>query len=364
MNNLATKYRPHTFKDVVGQENVKKILENQVATKEFKQAYLFIGSAGTGKTTLARILATAINDNKGKPIEVDGASNNGVENVRKIIDDCKFKALDSKYKIYIIDECHMLTNGAWNAMLKVIEEPPANTIFMFCTTNPEKIPDTILSRVQRFDIEKHSTKNIVGRLEYILAEENKEIAYNAGGDQDAVADPMWADKQGIAVYHYDEDALRYIANLANGGMRDAITMLDKVVAYDRDITLKSVYTALGTTDYSQCILLTNALIKKDAKAAINTIEDLFMQGKNLKQFIKDYNTFLTSTLVYVITGNIVYAKLLTNYEEQLKHLITVRNDLVKLMDRFIKLYANIKWESDVKSFIEAEVILICNLSDK
>ncbi|ADL40366.1 clamp loader of DNA polymerase [Clostridium phage phiCTP1] len=364
MNNLATKYRPHTFEDVVGQENVKKILENQVATKEFKQAYLFIGSAGTGKTTLARILANAINANKGKPIEVDGASNNGVENVRKIIDDCKFKALDSKYKIYIIDECHMLTVGAWNAMLKVIEEPPANTIFMFCTTNPEKIPDTILSRVQRFDIEKHSTENIVNRLEYILEKENEEIVYNAGGDQDAVADPTWAQKEGIKLYNVDEDALRYIANLANGGMRDAITMLDKVVAYDRDITLKSVYTALGTTDYSQCIILTNALIGKDAKVAIDTIEDLFMQGKNLKQFIRDYNTFLTSTLVYAITGNITYAKLLTNYEEQLKELMPVKAYLVMLMNRFIKLHANIKWESDIKSFIEAEVIMICSLSDK
>ena len=164
---LATKYRPTTFDDVVGQDSTKIILQQQLETGEFKNAYLFVGSAGTGKTTCARIFADEINKHEGTPIELDAASNNGVDDVRNIIQQAKTKSLDSEYKVFIIDECHSLSNTAWQAFLKLIEEPPAKSIFIFCTTNPEKIPKTILSRVQRFDFKRISQDGIVDRLDYI-----------------------------------------------------------------------------------------------------------------------------------------------------------------------------------------------------
>ena len=173
MEALATKYRPRTFNDVVCQDNIKKVLTNQLETGEIKQAYLFAGSPGTGKTTSARIFANDVNGGKGKPIEIDGASNNGVDNIRSIIDDCKMKSLDSKYKVYIIDEVHMLSLGAFNALLKVLEEPPKRVIFILCTTDPHKIPPTILSRLQRFDFKRIPQFDIVQRLEYILKKEGK-----------------------------------------------------------------------------------------------------------------------------------------------------------------------------------------------
>lgn len=168
---LAIKYRPATWEDVVEQSSTKIILQQQLESGEVKNAYLFCGPAGCGKTTCARIFANDINHGEGNPIELDAASNNGVDDVRNIIQQAKTKSLDSEYKIFIIDECHALSNSAWQAMLKIIEEPPAKSIFIFCTTNPERIPKTILSRVQRYDFNRISTEGIVDRLEYILQQE-------------------------------------------------------------------------------------------------------------------------------------------------------------------------------------------------
>lgn len=170
---LAIKYRPITFNEVVEQDSIKIILQQQIKENSFKSAYLFVGGAGTGKTTCARIFAHDINHGEGNPIELDAASNNGVEDVREIIQQAKTKSLDSEYKIFIIDECHALSNSAWQAMLKIIEEPPAKSIFIFCTTDPQKIPKTILSRVQRYDFQRISQDGIVNRLKYILDEENR-----------------------------------------------------------------------------------------------------------------------------------------------------------------------------------------------
>jgi len=168
---LAVKYRPHTWEDVVEQDSTKVILQQQLETGEFQHAYLFVGGAGTGKTTCARIFADEINNHSGNPIELDAASNSGVDDVRDIIQQSKTKSLDSEYKVFIIDECHSLSNTAWQAFLKLIEEPPAKSIFIFCTTNPEKIPKTILSRVQRFDFRRISQQGIIDRLKYVLKEE-------------------------------------------------------------------------------------------------------------------------------------------------------------------------------------------------
>ena len=168
---LAIKYRPKVWADVTEQGSTKLILQQQIEGGEVKNAYLFCGPAGCGKTTCARIFANDINRGQGNPIELDAASNNGVDDVRNIIQQAQTQSLDSEYKIFIIDECHALSNSAWQAMLKIIEEPPAKSIFIFCTTDPQKIPKTILSRVQRYDFQRISQKGIVDRLEYILQQE-------------------------------------------------------------------------------------------------------------------------------------------------------------------------------------------------
>ena len=170
---LAVKYRPKTWDEVTEQGSTKIILQQQLASGEVKNAYLFCGPAGCGKTTCARIFARDINNGINSFIDLDAASNNSIDDVRNIIQQAKTKSINSEYKIFIIDECHALSNSAWQAMLKIIEEPPAKSIFIFCTTDPQKIPKTILSRVQRYDFQRISQQGIVDRLKYILDEENK-----------------------------------------------------------------------------------------------------------------------------------------------------------------------------------------------
>ena len=174
VKSLAVKYRPKTFGDVTEQTEVKLILQQQLESETVKNAYLFVGGAGTGKTTCARIFANEINKGKGNPIEMDAASNSGVDDVRNIIQQAKSKSLNSEYKVFIIDECHAISNTGWQAFLKLIEEPPAKSIFIFCTTDPQKIPKTILSRVQRYDFKRISQSGIVNRLAYILEQEGYE----------------------------------------------------------------------------------------------------------------------------------------------------------------------------------------------
>lgn len=169
---LAVKYRPHDWSSVVEQSSTKIILQQQLATGTVKNAYLFCGGAGTGKTTCARIFATELNNHQGNTIELDAASNNSVDDIREIIQQAKTQSLDSEYKIFLLDEVQALSSNAWQAMLKLIEEPPAKSVFIMCTTEPERIPKTILSRVQRYNFTRISNSGIVSRLEYILKNEN------------------------------------------------------------------------------------------------------------------------------------------------------------------------------------------------
>lgn len=337
MISLAVKYRPKTFEDVVGQTAIKEILQYQVDSKSNLNCYLFTGGAGTGKTTCARIFANELNGGQGLPIEIDAASNNGVEQVRKIIDEAKYKSLDSTYKIYILDEVHMLSAGAWNAMLKLLEEPPAKTIFIMCTTDPQKIPATILSRVQRFDFQRIPTKLILERLGYILDEENKE-------------DEIFT--------NVDLDALHYIAKLANGGMRDAITMLDKCIAYSTELTTKNVVSALGVVDYIEYFKLFNLSYLKEQADMIEQIESVFMAGKDLKLFIKGYFMFLVDIEAYNITKNSEIVQIPTNFLEDFAKEWNV--DKLRFAHESMKVIQNllqeIKWEQNPKPFIIARLL--------
>lgn len=337
MISLAVKYRPKTFEHVVGQTAIKEILQYQVDSKSNLNCYLFTGGAGTGKTTCARIFANELNAGQGLPIEIDAASNNGVEQVRKIIDEAKYKSLDSNFKIYILDECHMLSTGAWNAMLKLLEEPPAKTIFIMCTTDPQKIPATILSRVQRFDFQRIPTKLILERLGYILDEENKE-------------DKIFT--------NVDLDALHYIAKLANGGMRDAITMLDKCIAYSLELTMQNVVNALGVVDYVEYFKLFNSSYLKEQAGMIEQIESVFMAGKDLKLFIKGYFMFLVDIESYNITRNTEIVQIPTNFLEDFAK--EWNTDKLRFAHESMKVIQNllqeIKWEQNPKPFIIARLL--------
>ena len=335
MEALATKYRPRTFKDVVCQDNIKKVLTNQLDTGDVKQAYLFCGSAGTGKTTSARIFANEVNGGKGKPIEIDGASNNGVDNIRNIIDDCRMKSLDSKYKVYIIDEVHMLSIGAFNALLKVLEEPPKGVIFILCTTDPHKIPATILSRVQRFQFKRIPQNEVVKRLQYVLQQEGK--------------------------ITYDMEALQYIAKLADGGMRDALMKLDTVLGYTTEITMEAVLDCLGITNYDYLYKLVGSIIRQDATTPVLMIDDLYKQGKDLKLFVKDLSKFILDLCKLELTQDINTTMIPPELKTKCTQLLCKcdLDLLVDIMDAVNKLMDKIKYEQNPKSLIESELIILC-----
>ena len=232
MISLAVKYRPKEWEDVTEQKSIIKILNNQIESGNIKNSLLFSGKSGSGKTTCARLLANKLGC---IPIEIDAASNNGVDNVRNIIIEAQERSLSSKYKIFIFDEAHMLSTAAWNAMLKIIEEPPQYTIFIFCTTDPQKIPTTILNRVQRYNFTNISYSGILNRLIYILEQE---------------------------YISYDLDALEYIAKLADGSMREAISLVDQVIDYSPIINMENTICALGNYSYDYFFKLVKRLCRR------------------------------------------------------------------------------------------------------
>lgn len=333
---LAVKYRPRSFEDLTEQTAIKDILENQIKTKTFQHGYLFTGPAGTGKTTSARIFASMINDGKGNPIEVDAASNSGVDNIRQIIEDAKRKPLDAEYKIFIVDECHSLSNGAWQALLKTLEEPPKFTIFIFCTTNPEKIPATILSRVQRYNFQKISNEGIVDRLNMILETESKESDIPIS---------------------WSTDAVEYISKVSSGGMRDAITLMDKCLSLSNNLSLKYVLQAIGGEDYNTFITFLSALEEKEKEISIKVIEDVYNVGKDVKQFMKDFAKFILEVEKYSIYGNFDYVNLPNTLESNLEQLNST--DLFNVMDFVVSLNNQIKWDSDPKTLIELSILIYC-----
>lgn len=335
---LALKYRPKKFKDLVEQDAVKATLLHQLETNTIKNCYLFTGGAGTGKTTSARIFANEINNGVGNIIEMDAASNNSVDDVRRIIEDAKYRSVTGKYKVYLLDEVHMITTAGWNAFLKMIEEPPANTIFIMCTTDPQKIPNTILSRVQRYDFKKISFNGIVNRLIYIINSENNE---------------------GESIT-FDETAIKYIAKLADGGMRDSITTLDKCISYSKNLTLENVTKALGTVNYDTMFDLTNAVYNYETNKVIEMIETVYMSGVNIKQFVKDYSLFVLDLCKYGLTRTFDYIQIPDIYKSSLD--VYDNNAYAffnQLLGEMIKLNTTIKWETSPKPVIESTFILLC-----
>lgn len=336
MESLAIKYRPKKWEDVVEQSSTTVILQNQLSTGNIQNAYLFCGGAGTGKTTCARIFANEINHGAGIPIELDAASNNSVDDIRGIIAQSKTASLDSEYKVFILDEVHALSNSAWQAMLKVLEEPPKKSIFIMCTTDPQKIPKTILSRVQRFNFQRISQKGIADRLLHILCEENEEDNGLRG---------------------ISDEALGYIAKLSSGGMRDALTMLDKCLAYSNELTLSNVMKALDLVDYSDMVNFLSSKYDCDYKGCLEVLNSIYMSGYDLKLFVRS----LTEFMIDVCKADIIDGEQFMScpMTDEVKKFLRETTDEIENRDMLaslIKLCNNIKWDTNPKARIEAWVI--------
>lgn len=291
---LYREYRPTNFSEVVGQENIKKTLQNAIKLNKVAHAYLFAGPRGTGKTTMAKIMAKAVNCEKGPTpnpccsceicqgitkgmisdvIEVDAASNNGADDIREIRDNVKFLPSKCRYKVYIIDEVHMLSQSAFNALLKTLEEPPSHVIFILCTTEPYKLPLTILSRCQRFDFQPISEKEIFNRLKYVSQKENINIT---------------------------DEALDQISTSCEGGMRDALSLLDQTISFSEtgNIVLDDVLNVSGNTSYLKIINLINSCIKKEDTSSIQILDEIINEGKEVPKINSDIITFLRDVLLY------------------------------------------------------------------
>lgn len=264
MRNLAAVYRPTRLDDVVGQDSAKKVLREHLKTRP-SSGYLFVGSAGTGKTTCARIFAHELNGTS-NIYEINAADNTGVEGVRKIISDARHKPIGTRYKIFILDECHMLTIQAWNALLKLVEEPPDTVVLLFCTTDPRKIPNTITSRVLRVDFSRISVDLATARLQWIL-------------EQEGVS--------GVA-----DEPLRYIVQLANGGMRDAITMLEKVLSYGVGVDFDIINSALGLVGFGVSVDVLRCFYEHNFAKLVATLDKINQDGVDVKIWVQDFRRFI------------------------------------------------------------------------
>jgi len=352
---LYRKWRPKDFTDVKGQDHIVTTLKNQIKADRVGHAYLLCGTRGTGKTTIAKILAKAVNCESpidGSPcckcetcksiaagtsmnvIEIDAASNNGVDNIREIRDEVQYSPTSGKYKVYIIDEVHMLSIGAFNALLKTLEEPPAYVIFILATTEAHKIPLTILSRCQRYDFKRISIDTITKRLSELMVSENVNV---------------------------DEKALRYIAKAADGSLRDALSLLDQCIAFylGQDLKYDNVLEVLGAVDTEVFSQLLSKVISQDIAGCIHLLEELVIQGRDLGQFVIDFVWYLRNLLLIKTSDNV--EDVIDASAENLK-LLKEQSQLVDsdTLMRYIRIFSelsnNVKYSSQKRILVEIALI--------
>ena len=355
---LYRKFRPDTFDDVKGQEAIVTTLKNQIKSNRIGHAYLFCGTRGTGKTTIAKIMAKTVNcenpvdgspcgacemcrkiaaGNSMNVIEIDAASNNGVDNIREIIDEVTYSPTEGKYKVYIIDEVHMLSAGAFNALLKTLEEPPSYVIFILATTESHKIPITILSRCQRYDFKRISIDTIAGRITELTEKENVDI---------------------------EEAAVRYIAKVADGSMRDALSLLDQCIAfhYGEKLTYDKALKVLGAVDSSVFASLLDHVIERDIVGAISVLDEVVMQGRELPQFINDFTLYLRNLMM--VKSADVPAEVLEISNEALA-VLKAEADKIELetVFRYIRIFSELsnqlRYATQKRILIEVAIIKLC-----
>ncbi len=355
---LYRKFRPTEFEDVKGQDAVVKTLKNQIRTGRISHAYLFCGTRGTGKTTVAKIFAKAVNCEHpvdGSPcgecemckaiaagtsmnvIEIDAASNNGVDNIREIREEVAYRPTEGRYKVYIIDEVHMLSAGAFNALLKTLEEPPEYVIFILATTEAHKIPVTILSRCQRYDFKRISIETICDRLNELI------------------------EKEGLDV---EDKAVRYIARMADGGMRDALSLLDQCVAFyiGERLTYDRVLEVLGAVDVDVFSRIFKELVTRDVKDVIETLDELIMQGRELSQLAADFTWYLRNLLLLKSSENMedvldVSTENLVRMKEEAE--LIEMDELIRYIRIFSDLTNQLKFSSQKRVLLEVTFIKLC-----
>ena len=355
---LYRKFRPSTFADVKGQDHIVTTLRNQLKASRIGHAYLFTGTRGTGKTSVAKIFARTVNcENPTEDgpcgecrscraiaagasmnvIEIDAASNNGVDNIREIVEEVSYSPAEGKYKVYIIDEVHMLSPGAFNALLKTLEEPPSYVIFILATTEVHRLPVTILSRCQRYDFKRISIDTITDRMQQLTGMEDVSV---------------------------EEKALRYIAKIADGSMRDALSLLDQCIAFNlgRELTYDKVLDVLGAVDTEVFSRLLRNVLDREVLGCIQLLEEIVMQGRELTQFVTDFTWYLRNLMLIQASDNLedvidMSTDNLKRLKEEAK--LADMDRIVRYIRIFSELSGQIRYASQKRILVEIALIKLC-----
>lgn len=354
-------WRPQTFEDLVGQDMITKTLKNALATKQTTHAYLFAGPRGTGKTSCAKLFAKALNcpnQVNGDPcneceickaitagrlndvIEIDAASNNGVEEIRDIRDKVKYAPTQADYKVYIIDEVHMLSTSAFNALLKTLEEPPANVVFILATTDPHKIPATIISRTQRFDFKRITSGAILERMEYILKQKQ---------------------------FEYDEQALNVIARAAEGGMRDALSILDQVLSFgDNKVTLDNALLVTGSVTRENLIKYLSQVQNHETVAGLQTIHEILDEGKDSKRLLEDLINCCRDLLLYKQAPEMLEQTGSVMIDDEFKNMAEKSNPetLYRYIDTLNEQQENMRYSMHQSVYLEVLTVKLAKIDGK